>query len=86
MFNEKLAERAKQSGWMEAGANITMIPESTGTPRKLITEYGRLTIENIEANMQNFIGQQTLQSQKQVQLFHFLAKYMTEAAHLKVVE
>ena len=38
LFNKKLAERAKQSGWMEAGENSIMIPDSTGTPRNLITE------------------------------------------------
>ena len=37
LFNEKLEERAKQSGWMETGANTIMIPDSTRTPRNLIT-------------------------------------------------
>ena len=85
MFNKKLAERVKQSGWMEAGANIIMIPESTVTPRHLITEYGRLTIENIEAKIQNFIGKQTRQSQKSVQLFHYLTNSITESVNLKIV-
>ena len=85
LFNEKLAERVKQSGWMEAGANIIMIQDSGGTPRNLITEYGRLTVEDIEANMQNFIGQQTRQAQNSVQLFQCLTNSMTEAAHLKIV-
>ena len=61
LFDEKLAERAKQSGWMEAGANIIMIQDSGGTPKKMIAEYGSLTVEDIEANMQNFIDQHTRQ-------------------------
>ena len=47
IFNEKLAERERKSGWMEAGANIIMMPDYTGTPRNLIIEYGRLTVETI---------------------------------------
>ena len=63
-----------------------MIPDFTGTPRNLIPEYGRLTIENIEANMQNFIVYQISKAQKSVQLFHCLTNSIIEAAHMKVVE
>ena len=80
-----MAERAKQSGWTETGANIITIPNSSGTPRNLITEYERLTVEYIEKNIQQFIGQQTRQAQNSVQLFHCLTKSMTEAVHLKIV-
>ena len=61
-----------------------MIPDFTGTPRNLIPEYGRLTIENIEANMQNFIVYQISKAQKSVQLFHCLTNSMKEAAYLKI--
>ena len=44
LLNWKFSERAKQSRWMEAGANIKTIPNSTGTPRNLITIYGRLIL------------------------------------------
>ena len=71
---------------MEYGANIIIIPDSKGTPRKLIPEYGRLTMKNIEANIQNFIGQQSRQSKNSVQLFHCITNSMTEAAHLKILE
>ena len=70
---------------METGANIIIIPNSMGTPRNLITEYERLTVEYIETNIQQFIGQQTRQAQNSVQLFHCLTKSMTEAVHLKIV-
>ena len=85
MFNKNLADRAKQSWCMESGVNIIMIIDSTGTLRKIITEYVRLTVENIEANIQNFVGQQTSQSQNSVQLFHCITKSMTESAHLNIV-
>ena len=70
---------------MEARANIIMINDSGGTPRNIITEHGRLTVDNIDANVQNFIGQQTRQAQNSVQLFHCLTKSMSEAEHLKIV-
>ena len=70
---------------METGANIVMVSDSTGTPKKLITEYGRLTVDDIEANIQKIIGQQTCQSQNSVKLFHCLTNSMTEAAHLNIV-
>ena len=53
LFNKKISERAKQSGWMEAGVNIIMIIDSTGTPRNLITEYGRLTVETLKQTSKN---------------------------------
>ena len=70
---------------MEAGANIIMIPDSMGTPRNLKAEYGRLTVEDIEANILHFIGYNARQAKNSVQLFHCLTNSMTEAAHLKIV-
>ena len=58
LFNEKLSERYKQSVWMETGSSIIMIADSAGTPRNLITEYGRLNMEDINTNIQKLIGQQ----------------------------
>ena len=80
-----MAERVKKSVWMETGANIIMIPDSNRTPRNLITEYGRLTVEEIGINIQKFIGQQKRQDQNYVQLFHYLTNSMTESAYLKIV-
>ena len=62
-----------------------MIADSTEITRNLITEYGRLTVDYIEGNIQNFTGQQTRQARKYVQLFHCMTNSMTEAAYLKIV-
>ena len=86
MFYEKLAERENKSGWMESGENIMMIPDSMGKLRKLINEYGRLVVENIEENTQKCIRQQTRQSHNSVQLFRCLTNSTEEATHLKIVE
>ena len=62
-----------------------MIPDSTETPKNLINEYGRLTVEYIEANIQNFIIHRSCKAQNSVQLFHCLTNSMTEAVHLNIV-
>ena len=85
LFNYNLADRAKYLGQMETGANFIMISDSTGTPRKLKTEYGRLTVEDIETNIQHFIGKQTRQAQNSVQFFQCLTKSTTDSAHLKIL-
>ena len=70
---------------MEAEVNIIIISNYTATPRNIITEYGRLAMEDIEANIHKFIRQHSRQAHNYVQLFHCLTKSMTEAAHLKIV-
>ena len=42
-------------------------------------------MENIEANIQHFIGQRSRQAQNSVQIFHCLKNSMTEATDLKIV-
>ena len=70
---------------MEAGANIIMIHDSTRTPKNPIKEYGRITVGDIEANIQHFVGQQTRQAHNSLQLLHCLKNSMTESAHLNNV-
>ena len=40
--------RAAKSGWATGGGDILTIPDDAGTDRQLVTEYGLLTIANIE--------------------------------------
>ena len=62
-----------------------MISNSAGTPRNLITEYGRLNMKDIETDIQHFIRQQTRQAHNSVQIFQCLTNSMKESAHLKIV-
>ena len=62
-----------------------MIDDYTGTPRNIITKYGRLTLEDIETNIKQFIGKKTCQCQNFVQIFHCLNNSMTEAVQLKIL-
>ena len=66
--------------------NIIMIEYFNGILRNIITEYGRLAVEDIKESVQNFIGCQTNQYQNLVQLFHCLANSMTESAQLNTLE
>ena len=75
-INLKLAERAKQSGWMETGANVTMVEDIDGIRGNLIIEYGILTVEDINSSVQKLIGQKTCQAQNSVHIFHCLTNYM----------
>ena len=43
---------------MGTGANITMIEDADVIHRNIITEYGKITVEDIDASVQEFIGQQ----------------------------
>ena len=51
----------------------------------LISEYGRLTIEEIRSNVLAYIGHQTIQAQKSVQMYHYIYNSITKAAYLKIV-
>ena len=42
-------------------------------------------MEHIEADIQNFMGKQSRQSQNSIQLLHCLTNSTTEATHLKIV-
>ena len=70
---------------MEKEANITMIEDANGIHRNLINECLTLTIEDIDASVQDFIGKETQQAQNSFQIFHCLTNSMTESAHLKIV-
>ena len=47
-LSNRLGLRASKSGWSTGGGNILTIKDSAGIDRQLITEYGLLTITNIE--------------------------------------
>jgi hypothetical protein len=64
-----IVDREMQSGWNAHGASIMMIPDVDGVLRHLIHNYGKLTPEDVAAFVTTFIGQETRQSQNDVQLY-----------------
>eukprot|EP00957_Ditylum_brightwellii_P014867 1121409-Ditylum_brightwellii.AAC.1 len=80
-----LKDRAKKSGWELTGGNVTTIPDSNDMACNLITEYSRLSPEDIEAQVTLFVGRQTRQAQNLVRLYHCLKNSLTETAKLKIL-
>ena len=86
IFCEKLHERAEKSGWLAPGGNVLDIPDDDNVPRNLITEYGRLTMENVDDHVQTFFGNQSRQAQNDIQVFHCLSSSLTQEATDKMVD
>eukprot|EP00957_Ditylum_brightwellii_P047266 3590222-Ditylum_brightwellii.AAC.1 len=85
LFCEALKDRAEKSGWELIGGNVTTITDHNVMTCNLIMEYGRLTSEDIKAQVMVFIGSQTRQTQNYVQLYYFLKNSLVETAKLKIL-
>ena len=60
--------RARSFGWKES---IMMIPDSNGTVRYLLKEYGRLTMENVKIHADPYVAAQTRQAQNGRMMYIF---------------
>ena len=85
VFSELLMQHATEAGWHAGDGNILSIPDSNGTIRNLITNYGQLTLENVQAHVDMYIQQQNHHAQNSVQMFKCISSSITEAAHLKII-
>jgi hypothetical protein len=84
--NEALIQRASESVWDATGANILNIPDSNGTHRNLISEYGMLIAQNIRDHASTYHTWQTRQAQNGVQMGKCLLNSTTEAGKLKIMK
>jgi hypothetical protein len=64
--NEALMQQASESDWDAMGANILNIPDSNGTHRNVILEYGLLRAQNIRDRTSMYHTLQTRQAQNGV--------------------
>ena len=80
MFLEMVQERAEESNWK----NILMIPDNYGVSRHLLTEYGRLSHENIRSFAETYNGKGGRQEQNSAQMYTCLSKSLTEAAKTRL--
>ena len=80
MFLEMVRERAEESNWK----NILMIPDNYGVSRHLLTEYGRLSHENIRSFAETYNGKGGRQEQNSAQMYTCLSKSLTEAAKTRL--
>ena len=86
-FCEALAQRAQQSGWTLAGANVIMINDSS-TPavaRNIITEYGLLTVNDITTYVTPWIGNDTRQAQNNFQMYTCIMASLTKDGRTKIL-
>jgi hypothetical protein len=81
LFLEMIRERAEESNW----GNIIMIPDSKGDLRNLLSEYGRLSLENVRTYALTYVGQEGRKEQNSAQMYACLAKSLTEAAKVKIL-
>ena len=93
MFKEALINRSKLAGWDAGQGNILNIPVANQQNRNLFTEYGSITMEEIETHVRTYAlppqGQQAIpqnrRAQNDYQLFCCLSNSLTEAAQLDVL-
>jgi hypothetical protein len=84
--NEALMQRASESAWDATGADILNIPDSNGTRRNVISEYGLLSAQNIRDHASTYHTCQTRQAQNGVQMGQCLINSTTEAGKLKIMK
>jgi hypothetical protein len=81
LFLEMIRERAEEFNWK----NVIMIPDSNGDHRNLLSEYGRLSLENVRSFARTYVGQNGRQEQNSAQMYTCLSKSLTEAAKIKIL-
>jgi hypothetical protein len=87
--NEALMQRASESDWDATDADILNIPDSNGTRRNVISEYGVLSAQNIRDHASTYHTLQTRQArqaQNGVQMGQCLLNSMTKAGKLKIMK
>ena len=84
-FSEAMLERANKSGWTNQIADIINIPDDGNVSRNLLTEYGRLTINNIKTYGSNYINTQSRQAQNDMQMYHCIKNSLTDAAEKSIL-
>jgi hypothetical protein len=84
--NEALMQRSSESAWDAMGANILNIPDSNGTRRNFILEYGLLSAQNIRDHASTYHTLQTRQAQSRVHMGQCMLNSVTEAGKLKIIK
>ena len=85
VFSELLTQRATEAGWHAGAGDILSIPDSNGTIHNLITNYGQLTLKNVQAHVDTYIQQQNCHAQNSIQMFKCISSSITEAAPLEII-
>jgi hypothetical protein len=81
LFLESVSDRAAIANW----SAVLTIPDSTNVPRNLVTEFGMLSLDNVRAHAQTYMGTQSRNDQNAAQMYECLSTSLTPEAHNKVL-
>lgn len=85
-FIEDLRDRAVASGWTAGQGNIIEIPDTNGSSRNLILQYGQLSKENIRNHVASYLGQDnSRRSQNAQQMYYCIMASLSEAGKNKIL-
>jgi hypothetical protein len=81
VFLDRVQERVRHYDWQ----GVVMVPDANGVQRDLLTHYGQVTIDDVRAHAQGYVGAQNRDAQNSIMLQQFLANSLTDDAHLMMV-
>jgi hypothetical protein len=81
VFIETVKEHVRTYNWM----TIVTIPDDNAVDRNLITNYGQLTLANVNAHAIGYMTLQTRDAQNSMLLYKYLLNSLTEDAKLVMV-
>lgn len=83
-FLAAVSERATACNWTQTLLNIS--DQGVPTPRdlNLLSQHRMLSLENVHAHANTYVGQQTRQAQDAAWMYEFLRDSLTEAARSRV--
>ena len=76
-FDKVLMDRCKASGWISSIADVLIITTQEGHCN-LVKDFGRISLEEVEAHCATYIQDETRQAQNQYQLYQCLMNSLTE--------
>jgi hypothetical protein len=81
VFLGNIKEHARTYDWQ----GIIMIPDADGIIRNLITNYGQLTLANVNDHAAAYINTQTRNAQNSMMMYQYLLNSLTEEAKLVMI-
>jgi hypothetical protein len=85
-FIEDLHDRAVSSGWLAGQGNSIDIPDSGGTSRKLIKQYGQLSRQNVQKHVAGYLDQSnSRRSQNAQHMYYCIMASLTESGKNKII-
>jgi hypothetical protein len=81
LFLANTQERSRRFGW----STTLTIPDANNANRNLITEYGQVTMQEVMARAQQYIGQPTRDAQNSDMLYHYIMNSLTDSFKSEVL-